>query len=82
MQRQRALDELLLGFGAVRVGYATLHGAHRLAGFHLVEAHALAAELRVDDVELVRIAAEVEGGGSGSKGRLPMIRLKRRLSLS
>src|SRR6185312_16861379 len=56
VQLQRALDQHGLVLTMLRVGQAALYRADRLTGFVIVETHALRAELRVDDVDLVPFA--------------------------
>src|SRR5262245_49674461 len=49
-------DEDFLGLDDLGVREAALQGADGLAGFVIVEADALGAELRIDDVDLVALA--------------------------
>src|SRR5204863_8006368 len=56
METRSALDEHLLVFDVVRIGQATLHRADRLTRLVIVEADALGAELRIDDVDLLALA--------------------------
>jgi len=61
MESERSLDERSLVLGPGRVGEAALDGADRLAGLVIVEADALGAEIRIDDVNLVPFADRVVG---------------------
>src|SRR5690242_5929071 len=56
MELERALEEKRLFFAMIRIRQAALDGAHGLTRLVIVEADALGAELRVDDVNLVPFA--------------------------
>src|SRR6185437_840270 len=56
VERLGARDERLLGLLVVRIREAALDGADRLAGLVIVKSHALGAELRIDDVDVVALA--------------------------
>src|SRR5262249_12337287 len=61
MERLGARDQRLLGLLVVRIGEAALDGANRLAGLVIVKSHALGAELRIDDVDVVALADRLVG---------------------
>ena len=55
MQFERPLHQRLLGLDVARVWQAALDGAHRLAGFVIVKAHAFRTKLGIDDVDVVAL---------------------------